>query len=246
MTCCKHLSHIRSPWPNGLPGLPEVAQHCLFADTVLPCRTCRRLKTTSKVRQGNEPVCSRVCNPRSTRSATPTVCWKCWRNRIIVFLWEPNALLTLETSPQASIVNAWICWFWFSLGMFSEKQWGIKCVFPYVVCIRIMSIHISCAMYLRLGVHMQIRLYYVLPYKVKISAQHRIGFILDRCIVYLGLTMPNLQMKHLLIFEIFDIKKWILFFGTEYIFFVHFNMSHRKHFNSNKTHVPWFDKILVI
>ena len=45
MTCCKHLSHIGPPWPNGLPGLPEAAQHCLFADTVLPCRTYRRLKT---------------------------------------------------------------------------------------------------------------------------------------------------------------------------------------------------------
>ena len=36
MTCCKHLSHIGPPWPIGLPGLPEAAQHCLFADTVLP------------------------------------------------------------------------------------------------------------------------------------------------------------------------------------------------------------------
>ena len=36
MTCCKHLSHIGPSWLNGLPGLPEVAQHCLFADTVLP------------------------------------------------------------------------------------------------------------------------------------------------------------------------------------------------------------------
>ena len=48
-------------------------------------------------------------------------------------------------------------------------------------------------MYLRLGLHVQTRLYYVLPYKAKISAQHGIAFILDRCIVYLGLTMPNLQ-----------------------------------------------------
>ena len=60
VTCCKHLSHIRSPWPNELPGLPEEAQHCLFNDTVLPCRTCCRLKTTSKVRQRNDPVRSRV------------------------------------------------------------------------------------------------------------------------------------------------------------------------------------------
>ena len=61
-------------------------------------------------------------------------------------------------------------------------------------------------MYLRLGLHVQIRLYYVLPYKAKISTQHGIGFILDLCIVYLGLTMPNFQKKRLLIFEIFDIK----------------------------------------
>ena len=80
-----------------------------------------------------------------------------------------------------------------------------------------MSIHISCDMYLRLGVHVQIRLYYVLPYTATISAQHGIGFILDRCIVYLGLTMPNLQRKRWLIFEIFNIKKCTLFFGTEYI-----------------------------
>ena len=81
-----------------------------------------------------------------------------------------------------------------------------------------MSIHIFGDMYLRLGLHAQVRLYYVLPYKAKISAQHGIGFILDRCIVYLGLTMPNLQKKRLLIFEIFNIKKCTLFFGTEYIY----------------------------
>ena len=79
-----------------------------------------------------------------------------------------------------------------------------------------MSIHI-CDMYLRLGLHVQIKLYYVLPYKGKISTQHGIGFILDRCIVYLGLTMPNLKKKRLLIFEIFNIKKCTLFFGTEFI-----------------------------
>ena len=61
-------------------------------------------------------------------------------------------------------------------------------------------------MYLRLGLHVQIRLYYVLPYKAKISTQHGIGFILDLCIVYLGLTMPNFQKIRLLIFEIHDIK----------------------------------------
>ena len=79
-----------------------------------------------------------------------------------------------------------------------------------------MPIHISCDMYLRLGLHVQIMLYYVLPFKAKISAQHGIGFTLDRCIVYLGLTMPNLQMPNLqkkrwLIFEIFNIKKCTLF-----------------------------------
>ena len=67
-----------------------------------------------------------------------------------------------------------------------------------------MSIHISCDMYFRLGLQMQVALYYILPYKAKISAQHGIGFILDRCIVYLRLTMPNLQKKRLLIFKIFN------------------------------------------
>ena len=96
--------------------------------------------------------------------------------------------------------------------MFSDNRCEIKCVFPYVVGIRIMSIHISCDICRRLGLHVQIRLYYVLPYKAKISAQHGIGFILDRCIVYFGLTMPNLQKKRLLIFEIFNIKKCTFFF----------------------------------
>ena len=73
-------------------------------------------------------------------------------------------------------------------------------------------------MYLRLGLYVQIRLYCVLPYKATISAQHGKGFILDRCIVYLGLTMPNLQKKRSLIFERFNVKKFTLFFffGTEY------------------------------
>ena len=77
MTCCKHLFHTGPPWPNGLPGLPEAAQHCLFADTVLPCRTCRRLKTTSKVRQRNEPVRSRVVTlglPGLSAICHPPVC----------------------------------------------------------------------------------------------------------------------------------------------------------------------------
>ena len=95
--------------------------------------------------------------------------------------------------------------------MFSDKHCEIKCVFLYVVGMRIMSIHIFCDMYLCLGLHVQIRLYYVLPHKAKNSAQHGICFILDRCIVYLGLTMPNLQKKRLLIFEIFNIKKCTLF-----------------------------------
>ena len=103
--------------------------------------------------------------------------------------------------------------------MFSDKRCEIKCVFPYVVGIRIMSIHISCDMYLHLGLHVQIRLYYVLPYIAKISAQHGIGFILDRCIVYLGLTMPNLQKKRKLIFEIFNIKKCTLFFFWNRVYF---------------------------
>ena len=60
---------------------------------------------------------------------------------------------------------------------------------------------------------------YVLPYKAKISAQHEIDFILDRCIVYLGLTMPNLQKKRLLIFEIFNIKKCTFFFEPSIVYF---------------------------
>ena len=158
--------------------------------------------------------------PGLRRSATPPVCRKRWRNRIIVFLWQPNALLTLKTlSPRASIVNAWIRWFWFSLGIFSDKPCEIKCVFPYVGDKRIMSIHISCDMYLRLGLHVKIRQYYVLPQKAKISAQHGISFILDRCTVYLGLNMPNLQKKRGLIFEIFNIKKCTHFFGIEYMLY---------------------------
>ena len=101
--------------------------------------------------------------------------------------------------------------------MFSDKCCEIKCVFPYVVGIRNMAIHISCDMYLRLGLHVQIRLYYVLPYIANILAQHGIGFIMDRCIAYVGLTIPNLQKKRLLIFEIFNIKKYTHFFLTEYI-----------------------------
>ena len=101
MTCCKHLFHIGPPWPNGLPGLPEAAQHCLFADTVLPCRTCRCLKTTSKVLSVMNLSVRQFVTlglPGPRRSATSPVCWKRWRNRIIVFLLQPNALLTLETS----------------------------------------------------------------------------------------------------------------------------------------------------
>ena len=75
-------------------------------------------------------------------------------------------------------------------------------------------------MYLRLGLHIQIRLYCVLQYKAKISAQHCIGFILDRCIKYLVLTMPNLEKKRVPIFKIFNIKLCTLFFGTEYILIV--------------------------
>ena len=68
--------------------------------------------------------------PGLRQSATPPVCWKRWRNRIIVFLWQPNALLRLETlSTQASIINAWICLFWFILVMFSDKCCEIKCFF---------------------------------------------------------------------------------------------------------------------
>ena len=98
---------------------------------------------------------------------------------------------------------------------------------------RIISLHISCDMYLRLGLHLQIRLYSVLPYKAKISAQHGIGFILDRCIVYLGLTMPNLQKKRPLIFEIFNIKKCTLFFWNRV-----YNLLYATYFNHHS--VLWY------
>ena len=113
--------------------------------------------------------------------------------------------------------------------------------FSNVVGMRIMSIHISCDMYLRLGLHVQIRLYYVLPYKAKVSALHGIGFILDRCIVYLRLTMPNLQKKRLLIFEIFNIKKCTLFFGTEYSF----RISHQN-ITEECSNVTWMDECNTI
>ena len=64
-------------------------------------------------------------------------------------------------------------------------------------------------MYLRFGLHVQMRLYYVLPFKAKISAHDGIGFYIGSM---LGLTMPNLKKKRLLIFEIFNIKKCTLFF----------------------------------
>ena len=88
MKCCKHLSHIGPPWPNGLPGLPEAVQQCLFADTVLPCRTCCRLKTTSKVRQRNKPVRSRVCNP-----------WFSWSPAI----YHPTCLLETLAQPNCCV-----------------------------------------------------------------------------------------------------------------------------------------------
>ena len=69
--------------------------------------------------------------------------------------------------------------------MFSDKRCEIKCVFPYVLGIRIMSIHID--MYLRLSLHVQIRLYYVLPYKAKISARDRF---------YIGLMYCVLRTNH--------------------------------------------------
>ena len=127
--------------------------------------------------------------------------------------------------------------------MFSDKRCEIKCVFLYVAGIRIMSIHISCDMYLRLGLHVQIRLYFVLPYKAKISAQQGIGFILDRCVVYLGLTMPNLQKKRLLIFEIFNIKSAHLF--LEPSLYIHTRVV-RKVLSLNKKTSLKTDRIYII
>ena len=98
MTCCKYLPHIGPAWPNGLPGLPEAAQHCLFADTVLPCRTCHRLKTTSKVRQRNEPVRSRVCNPRSTGSTAI-----CHPTCLLETLAQPNYCVSVTTERSTDV-----------------------------------------------------------------------------------------------------------------------------------------------
>ena len=101
MTCCKHLSHIGPPWPNGLPGLPDAGQHCLFADTVLPGRTCGHLKTMSKVCQRNEPVCSRVSNPRSTGSTVI-----CHPTCLLERLAQPNycVSVTIERSTDVGDV----------------------------------------------------------------------------------------------------------------------------------------------
>ena len=98
MTCCKHLSEIGSPWPNGLPGLPEAAQHCLFADTVLPYITCHRLKTTSKVRQRNEPDRFRVCNPRSTGSTAI-----CHTTCLLETLAQPNYCVSVTTESSSDV-----------------------------------------------------------------------------------------------------------------------------------------------
>ena len=98
MTCCKHLSNIGPPWPNGLPGLPEAAQHCLFADTVLPCRTCRRLKTTSKVRQHNEPVRWKICTPPSTGSTA-----MCHPICLLETLVQPNYCVSVTTERSTDV-----------------------------------------------------------------------------------------------------------------------------------------------
>ena len=98
MTCFKHLSHIGPPWPNGLPGLPEAAQHCLFANTALPCRTCRRLKTTSNVRQSNEPVRSRVCKPRSTVSTVIS-----YPTCLLEMLAQPHYCVSVTTERSTDV-----------------------------------------------------------------------------------------------------------------------------------------------
>ena len=98
MTCFKHLSNIGPPGPNGLPGLPDAAQHCLFANTVLPCRTCHRLKTTSKVRQRNEPVRSRVCTTRSTGSTAI-----CHPTCLLETLAQPNYCVSVTTERSTDV-----------------------------------------------------------------------------------------------------------------------------------------------
>ena len=185
------------------------------------------------MRQRNEPVRSRVCNLRSTGSTAISQ-----PNCLLETLAQLNYCVSVTTerstdvgddvatSKHRSCLNSLIL---IRLGMFRDKRCEIKCVFPYVVGIRIMCIHISCDMFLCLGLHVQTRLYYVLPYKLKISAQHGIDIILDRCIVYLGLTMPNLQKQRLLIFEIFNIQRSTLLLGTEYTFSLFPNFIFTQH-----------------
>ena len=77
----------------------ELAQHCLFADTVLPCRTCHRLKMTSKVRQRNDPVRLRVCNPRTTGSTAI-----CHPTCLLETLAQPNYCVS-ETTERSTDVE---------------------------------------------------------------------------------------------------------------------------------------------
>ena len=89
--------------------------------------------------------------------------------------------------------------------------------FPYVVGIRIMYIHISRDMYLRLGLHVQIRLYYVLPCKAKISAQHGIGFFIGSMYCVLRTNHAKFAKETSANFRNINIKKCTPFFGTKYI-----------------------------
>ena len=68
------------------------------ADTVLPCRTCRHLKTTSRVHQRNEPVCLRVCNPRSTGSSAI-----CHPTCLLETLAQPNYCVSVTTERSTDI-----------------------------------------------------------------------------------------------------------------------------------------------
>ena len=101
MTCCKHLSHIGPPWPNGCRAC---LRRCNTVCLLIPY--CRRntvcllipycLAELVAVRKRRRR-CVSVMHlfvrgfvtlglPGLRRSATPPVCWKRWCNRIIVFL----------------------------------------------------------------------------------------------------------------------------------------------------------------
>ena len=81
-----------------------------------------------------------------------------------------------------------------------------------------MSIHIYSDMYLRLGLHVQIRLYYVLPYTAKISAQHGIGFYIGSMYCVLKTNHDKFAKETFANVRNIQHKKVHFFLGTEYIY----------------------------